>query len=78
MRYPWCYLPSAPPRCFSDNGTPLDPSDDKFAPTPLSNLTFQNAASVVAEGLFGGQAFDGPDAGSTTTTCNLCPDASTP
>ncbi|MGQ7960133.1 hypothetical protein ACUTAF_20865 [Pseudomonas sp. SP16.1] len=47
-----CYLPSAPEvSAFDDNGTPDDPTDDKYQP---SYAGFLNEATVDATGLFGG------------------------
>ena len=54
-----CYLPSAPEvAAFDDNGTPSDPSDDKYLP---SHAGFLNEAQVVATGKFGGNAQDSDD-----------------
>lgn len=54
-----CYLPSAPVvAAFDDNGTPADPTDDKYLP---SHAGFLNEASVDAAGLFGGSAQDSDD-----------------
>lgn len=48
-----CYLPSAPEvSAFNDNGTPDDPSDDKYLP---SHAGFLNEATVDATGFFGGE-----------------------
>jgi hypothetical protein len=54
-----CYLPGAPVvSAFDDNGTPDDPTDDKYLP---SHAGFLNTATVDADGKFGGSDQDTDD-----------------